>query len=168
MNVVIDIETLSLRPNAIILSIGAVADSGETFYTELNWGAQLMAARHVDARTAIWWGKQTEQAPLLGEVFLWDCLEDLNQWLADYDKDKLYIWARGPQFDIVISGRCLPGMRPGIPWKYKNVRDVRTALHLSTVTDLFDPTRKHHALDDAIADMKNLALRGFTTYDLRT
>jgi hypothetical protein len=167
MNVVIDIETLSLRPNAVILSVGAVADSGETFYTELNWGAQS-DTRHVDARTAIWWGKQTEQAPLLGEVFLWDCLEDLNYWLADYDKDKLYIWARGPQFDIVILEDAYRECGIVIPWKYKNVRDVRTALALSTVTDLFDPTRKHHALDDAIADMKNLALRGFTTYDFRT
>ena len=168
MNVVIDIETLSLQPNAIILSIGAVADSGETFYTELDWEAQLMAARHVDARTAIWWGKQTEQVPLLGEVLLEDCLLDLNQWLADYDKDKLYIWARGPQFDIVILENAYREFCVEIPWKYKNVRDVRTALHLSTVTDLFKPTRKHHALDDAIADMKNLALRGFTTYDFRT
>ena len=167
MNVVIDIETLSLQPNAIILSIGAVAESGERIYTELDWEAQL-DTRHVDAKTAIWWGKQTEQVPLLGKVSLGYCLVDLKHWLADYGQDKLYIWARGPQFDIVILENAYRECCVEIPWKYKNVRDVRTALHLSTVTDLFKPTRKHHALDDAIADMKNLALRGFTTYDLRT
>ena len=167
MQVVIDIETLSLQPNAVILSIGAVAESGETFYTELNWEQQL-DYRHVDAKTALWWGKQTEQPPLLGEVLLADTLLDLSEWLADYDKDSLYVWARGPQFDIVVLESAYKDVDLPVPWKYKNVRDVRTALSLSTVTDLFDPARKHHALDDAIADMKNLALRGFVNYDLKS
>lgn len=167
MQVVIDIETLSLKPNAVILSIGAIAESGETFYTELDWRHQKYH-RHVDPETCMWWAKQTEQTPLQGEVLLADGLMDLNYWLQDYERDSLYIWARGPQFDVVILENAFEEAGIPVPWKYKNVRDVRTALSLSSITDLFKPTRKHHALEDARADMKNLSLRGLTTYDLKS
>lgn len=167
MNVVIDLETLSTSPHSVILSVGAVAESGEQFYTELDWRAQTF--RHTDPDTCLWWGQQEKDlCPLKGEVKLSDCLMDLNYWLADYEKDNLFVWARGPQFDIVILEDAYKEAMLPIPWKYRNVRDIRTALALSSNPVLFEPARKHHALEDALADMKNLAIRGFTSFDLRS
>lgn len=167
MHVVIDLETLSLKPNAVILSVGAVAENGEQFYVELDWRDQERH-RKVDADTCLWWGQQEKDlCPLNGTTLLTEGLFDLSQWLLPYDKDNLFIWVRGPQFDIVILENAFDDARIPVPWKYKNVRDVRTALHCKGLSFVdYNPIRKHHALDDAIADMKNLSLRGLTTYDL--
>lgn len=166
MNVVIDLETLSLKPSAVILSIGAAAENGEVFYRELDWKAQTF--RRVDPGTCMWWGQQDKTlCPLEGETLLPDALMDLSEWLVDWDKDNLFVWARGPQFDIVVLEDAFAECCIEVPWKYKNVRDIRTALALSSNTTLFDPVRKHHALEDAVADMKNLAVRGFTVYDYK-
>ena len=115
MNVVIDLETLSTSPHSVILSVGAVAESGEQFYTELDWRAQTF--RHTDPDTCLWWGQQEKDlCPLKGEVKLSDCLMDLNYWLADYEKDNLFVWARGPQFDIVILEDAYKEAMLPIPW----------------------------------------------------
>lgn len=166
MNIVIDIESLSLAPNAVILSIGAVSESGECFYEELDWKAQTF--RHVDPRTCLWWGQQPKDlCPLNGAALLGDALMNLRDWLADWNKEDLFIWARGPQFDIVVLEDAFAECCIEVPWKYKNIRDIRTALSLSSISQLFDPATKHNALSDAIADMKNLAVRGFVNFNLR-
>ena len=167
MNVVIDLETLSLKPNAVILSIGAVAENGEQFYVELDWRVQ-QKTRAVDAITCLWWGQQEKDlCPLNGTALLWAALEELSHWLAPYDKDTLFIWARGPQFDITILESAFEQEKIPVPWKYNRVRDIRTAIHCHSLSfDDYKPVRKHHALDDAVADMKNLAIRGLTTYSI--
>ena len=163
MNVVIDIESLSLQPNAVILSIGAVAENAEKFYQELDWKSQLKT-RHVDATTCMWWGNQPkDDCPLNGGWSLRESMFDLKDWLEPYGED-VVIWARGPQFDIVVLENAFREVGAPIPWNYKNIRDVRTALSLSSIPMLFEPKKKHNALYDAIADMQNLHIRGFAHY----
>lgn len=168
MNVVIDLETLSLRPNAVILSIGAVAENGEQFYVELDWRMQENMDRDIDADTCLWWGQQEKDlCPLNGTKSIHEALDELAEWLAPYEKDNLFVWARGPQFDIVILEQAYKFLGIEVPWKYSKVRDVRTAIHCKALFyEDYKPIRKHHALDDAICDMKNLAIRGLTTYSI--
>ena len=170
MNVVIDLETLGLSPSSVILSIGAVKENGDTFYTELDWRDQQECGRAVDVSTCLWWGGQDKKlCPLDGTQTLYYALEGLQDFLECEKKEDLYIWARGTDFDIALLNHAFRQEMLEIPWIYKNVRDIRTALAIKEcMREDYNPILKHHALSDAIADMKNLALRGLTTYDLRT
>lgn len=175
MNVVLDIESLSLQPDAVILSLGAVTDRNILdcdFYMEFDWCDQELAGRRVDQDTLTWWQEQESESPGLcpmdGNILLEHGLESFSAWLA-YIKDgleePLHIWARGPQFDIVVLENAFRQHKLPIPWKYKDILDIRTAIHCSgNHTELAQPEKKHHALSDAIADMKNLTMRGLAVY----
>lgn len=163
-HIVIDLETLGLSPDSIILSIGAVATNGEKFYTELDWKEQ-QHHRKVDPATCMWWGQQDKDlCPIKGETLLYDALNDLSLWLPE-DKESFKIWARGPQFDISLLEHAYGELGLAVPWKYRNVRDVRTALDIIPPQALSEPKRKHHALDDAVADMWNLVNAGIVSLD---
>lgn len=158
-HVVVDLETLGLEPSSIILSIGAISNTGENFYRELNWKEQE-CTRAVNVDTCLWWGQQEKDlCPLKGSVLLQDALVEFSRWLP---KDS-YVWCRGLDMDgaILKDAYRLHHLSP--PWKYNKVRDVRTALHKVPKENLVTPVRKHHALDDAVADMKNLVNAGWVT-----
>lgn len=168
MNIVIDIETLSLNPKAAILSIGAVAENGKSFYVELAWPEQELDGFHVSASTLEWWKEQTTQAPLGGTMLLITGLTLLRRFIQEREKEAgkpAKIWARGPQFDIVVLEHAFDFCGLEKPWHYRNIRDIRTALELvKPEIPIIEPTQKHHAEADAIADMKNLAARGIVNY----
>jgi hypothetical protein len=178
MNVVLDIETLSLDPTAVILSLGAVTDvkgfpDQTEFYMEFDWCDQELDGREVTQDTLDWWQEQELQSPGLcpmdGNILLEHGLESFSAWLAHIRSslavdEPLHIWARGPQFDIVVLENAFRWHRLPIPWKYKDILDIRTAIHCSSIKELAQPEKKHHALSDAIADMKNLTMRGLAVY----
>jgi hypothetical protein len=163
-HIVIDLETLGLSPDSIILSIGAVATNGEKFYMELDWREQ-QHHRKVDPITCMWWGQQDKDlCPIKGETLLYDALNDLSLWLPD-DKESFKIWCRGLNFDIAVLDHAYKEYHLPTPWKYNHVRDIRTALDIIQPQTLAEPKRKHHALDDAIADMWNLVNAGIVSLD---
>jgi hypothetical protein len=174
MNVVLDIESLSLQPDAVILSLGAVTDRNILecdFYLEFDWGDQEMSGRRVDQDTLTWWQEQEVATPGLcpmdGAVLLDHGLESFAAWLIQVKgglEEPLHIWARGPQFDIVVLENAFKQHELLIPWYYKDILDIRTALHCSSIKELANHSKKHHALSDAIADMKNLTMRGLAVY----
>jgi hypothetical protein len=67
-DVMVDIETLSTRLNAVVLSIGAVAfdpysdQIGHSFSIQLDPQEQMEKGRHVDINTIKWWMGQSEEA----------------------------------------------------------------------------------------------------------
>lgn len=168
MNIVIDIETLSLKTNAAILSIGAVAENGKSFYVELDWRYQGGSSFHISEEVLSWWNEQTTQCPLHGTMLPGTGLTLLRGFIQAREKEAEKapkIWARGPQFDIVVLEHAFDFYGMEKPWHYKNIRDIRTALDLiKPETPIIEPTQKHHAEADAIADMKNLAARGIVNY----
>jgi len=153
-HVMIDLETMGLRPNAAIVSIGAVifdpryGKKADGFYTELAWRQQC---RNIDSGTKEWWGKQNPKAKkaLSGTAELGEQLEELAFWLPNDCK----VWGNGPTFDISILEDAYIQHDIEIPWKFWNVRDCRT------IKDLYESARGgfdkksggtlHNALDDA-------------------
>jgi hypothetical protein len=178
MNVVLDIETLSLSPEAVILSLGAVTDregfpDQTEFYMEFDWPEQELAGREATQDTLDWWRDQEVNYPGLcpmdGNILLEHGLESFSIWLTHIrsylaEDEPLHIWARGPQFDIVVLENAFKQYNLPIPWKYKDILDIRTAIHCTPLVELAQPEKKHHALSDAIADMKNLTMRGLAVY----
>jgi hypothetical protein len=163
IHIVVDLETLSLRPSAIILSIGAASNTGGNFYVELDYRQQERLGRHADLSTCLWWGEQERDlCPLRGVIPLATALVDFAHWIALQETAETYIWARGTDFDIAVLNDAFRKEKVPVPWVYKNVRDIRTALAITRMPEekLAKPERKHHAFYDAEADLQNLVNAG--------
>ena len=151
----IDFETLGLRPDCVVLSVGLCAlpyqepGSTVTFYEEADWTKQ--PHRVIDEATLAWWNTQPiglmpNSSQLLSQVV--DRLDrQLNNLASDYE---LFIWANGTDFDIPILYNLYDthGLKP--VWKYSNVRDFRTLRKL--FPEIEEPERTgtlHNAIADA-------------------
>ena len=136
--VMIDLETLGTRPDAVILTLGAIkfdpfkpdVEPGPGIYFRLDIENQLALGRTVDDSTIDWWGQQDpkvrEEAmgDLEGEtrVDVAKLKYELNKFLVGVD----YIWAQGPAFDIVILEDLYRSQGWGFPWHFWQIRDSRT------------------------------------------
>jgi hypothetical protein len=155
-DIMVDLETLSTRSNAIIVSIGAVyfdeTDIGDTFYRRIDISDSIRSGKYaLDADTLKWWLKQSDEARQeltssdSGEV------KEVLKEFASFIKDKEHrVWGNGAAFDNVIlqNAFMLSGIYP--PWVYWNDRCFRTVK--SMFSDIPEPGRQgthHNALDDA-------------------
>jgi len=163
-NLMIDIETLGTKPDAAILSIGAVffdtdtLEMGETLELHIKM-ERCTEYGSIDPETVKWWlsqEKQAQQDVIQGQFKLSSAMIHLDYWIStNCDKDTVNVWAKPPSFDLVILQNACHRVKEDVPWKYYNERDVRTCLAmgetlLDTKTDhkkRFDG--KHTALADA-------------------
>lgn len=181
-HIVFDTETLGIRENAIVLSIGAVAFELEPgtkndydryildgFHVKFSIKDQLHTwKRSVDEGTVEWWKGQSEEAkkilkPSPNDVTMAEGLTQLNDWIKSIDGYKWnssYVWSRGTYFDFpkMESMYHQAGVKCGFnTWK---IRDVRTYIDILTGVDngKYEPDRQpenfiaHDALHDAAMD----------------
>jgi len=135
MDVMLDIETLGTRPDAVVLTFGAIKfdpwaeeiDGDKGMYLRIDVDEQSQLGREIQQETLDWWGKQDpavfEEA--LGEddrVSVTEFLDQLNRFLVGVDN----IWAQGPAFDIVILENMYRQMVRPTPWQFWQIRDSRT------------------------------------------
>ena len=151
MDIMIDIETLSKRNNAVIVSVGAVLFNprngglGESIYIALDWHQQIMQRRHISKKTLKWWDEQKEDAPQgSGKVGM---LFGKLATLFEVSSEVIYVWFRGPDFDKVKLEHLARQFGHKVPWTYKQVRDSRTLDIFGVKRERSEPT--HNALDDA-------------------
>jgi hypothetical protein len=155
----LDLETLSTRPDATILTFGACKfnpytqhDIVDGIYFRVNVDEQIALNRHVDDNTIAWWGNQA--ADVYNEAFdpadrisLDEFTKQLNRFIVGCDN----IWAQGPVFDIVILENLYRQMGIPCPWQFWQIRDSRTLL--STHGDPRDRNKAglHNALEDCVS-----------------
>jgi hypothetical protein len=67
MDIMLDLETLSTRPDATILTFGACKfspynqeDITQGIYFRVSVDEQIALGRHVDDNTVEWWGRQAD------------------------------------------------------------------------------------------------------------
>ena len=157
MDVMLDLETLSTRPNSVILTIGAVKfdpfgntiDVDHGLYYRVNVDEQLALDRHVLESTVEWWGKQDPEVreEALGEhdrVSLDTMTSSLNRFLVGVEN----IWAQGPVFDIAILENLYFQLSKPTPWQFWQICDSRTLFKVHG--DPRDKNRQsaHNALMD--------------------
>lgn len=176
MDVMIDIETLSLEPNAVVCSIGAckldlVTGTIPDMIPDLNLSQyktffildpveQQRMGRHVDAGTVMWWLQQSQEAR---ETLYADSkkyaivpnkehLQALLDWIGDSP-----VWGNGSDFDNVVMASLFKtyGLKP---WSHRQNRCYKTvkALYKDKTEKVADVGIKHHALDDAIYQAQGL------------
>lgn len=162
LDIIIDLETLSLRRTAAIATIGAVAVRGQEtigdLYLRVDIQSAIDAGGAVDAVTVAWWLQQSDDAR--AEIHADDdrhpiltALLRLDEWIHALAGDQTVTpWGNGAGFDLAILAEAYAGQGLTPPWQFWNERDLRTALDLApgakALAGQFQGT-KHHALHDA-------------------
>jgi hypothetical protein len=160
--VMLDLETLSTSPNAVILSLGAVVFDPHSLSPPKDWillkfdvDDQTARGRHVQPDTLEWWGRQNPEAieaamSTEDRTSVLDCLDQLTRFVLHADE----IWCQGPVFDIVILEDIYRQYQQHVPWPYWKIRDSRTlfkSLNFDSRSELrLSGANHHNALDDAV------------------
>lgn len=184
-DLMIDVETLGLKENAVLLSIGACAfdpatgEIGETFYCAID--PRTQHGREIDASTVLWWMDQDEAArrKITDAVKNADLLPTLELDTPEYDEafnnaalpinhvamafsayveqfgDNVRCWSNGA-VDHAWLNSMMTYSGFTNPIKFWNQRDYRTIKGMYPEIKAEDFGQAHNALDDAIKQTKHL------------
>lgn len=163
----IDLETMGNKPNAPIVSIGAVffdpqiGDLGAEFYVAINLASSMDQGATPDGDTILWWLKQSSEARAAictdDTKHITEALSELSSFISRNSDNPRYmkVWGNGASFDNVILRSAYDRAGQTCPWQFCNDSDVRTMVLLGKELG-FDPKRNmpfdgvaHNALADA-------------------
>jgi exodeoxyribonuclease VIII len=165
-HVMADLETMGLRPDAAIVSIGAccfdIAQITHKFHTAVSLADCTRLGLTTDKSTVDWWFKQTPEArsawqrpdapPLL------EAMSEFTSWLRTLGSpESVAIWGNGAAFDPVLLESAYRALGADPYWRYYNVMCFRTLRN--TFPDVSAPPflgEKHNALDDAVHQAEHL------------
>lgn len=180
-DIMVDLETLGTRQDAIVLEISAVefnshtGEIGEVFDVKLDIDDQVSYYRRSLSRETLqWWFKQDEEARK--NVFdeysirfnmtaaLYEFRNFVNRCdnkcYSNSDRRVVKLWGNGSIFDLGILQNmyetCLLNVK--LPWKFWAVNDVRTIVDINPDAKKnckFDGT-PHCAVDDCKHEIKYL------------
>ncbi len=166
IEMMIDLETLDVKPSAVVLSIGAVTfetftDCGghldyfiwERFYRVLDMSDQMKNGRTVSQSTLLWWMRQNADAR--DEAFAtvrqqpWRIMNDLQEFVTSHTSINGVpinkFWASPVGFDYGIWNNLADDHKHDTPWTYRQVYDVRTVLNEASYS------AKDHVMSHAIS-----------------
>lgn len=184
-HLVIDIETLSTEPNAVVLALACtpfVFEDHTYFSTILAQGIMVKFKveeqvrtyhRHIEESTVAWWKTQSKETrsiivnPSDKDVSVRDGLIEFNKFvkgLNGYSKENSYVFSRGNDFDFPIIKSLYQNANLSLPYNHWKIRDVRTAIDIMAGTDdgkyqiRFGGKEfiAHHPLHDAAMDAARL------------
>lgn len=158
----IDLETMSTKPDAAIISIGiAQFDRGanivDKFYTPVSLDSCKTYGLHIEQSTVAWWATQDPSVRAHWEVAnppdLTDALKATQDWLWSRAGNRKNVcpWGNGADFDMPILRNGFNAVGAEEPWMFYNVHCYRTVKNLFPLSDQFKPPRQgaHKADDDA-------------------
>lgn len=176
----LDIETLSTKPNAVVLSIGAVEFDPETgdiireFYQELD--LQDQPDRHIDISTVQWWADRCKEnvsnldllaKPKQRRLSTMKVLGMLDNFInypqssffvchtskfveLERDEFNVAVWACDPDFDVTILNNLYESENIRCPWRYNEPKSFRTIRLLAEMKGIALP--KAEASHNALED----------------
>jgi hypothetical protein len=161
-DVMIDLETLNTTTDATILTIGAVKfdpfgkdllditkTSMDIFYEKVDLDSCDRLGLTTSDDTIEWWSRQSQEAQDAafdpeGRIDIEEAFNRLYKFCWGAKR----VWSNGACFDIMICEHVFRKINKAVPWKFYEIRDVRTAFDIG-----LDPKRPpvlaHHALEDA-------------------
>lgn len=154
--VMVDIETLSTDPRAVVLSVAVV-----TFDQEFGAGFEILhyphvqtqidLGRKVDADTVSWWMRQSDAARTSAfEGQSIQSLEDVTSVVAGATR----IWANAPSFDLVILESMIRDLGRPVPWSFRASRCVRTIRDLADIERDWKPDTGRFTAHDPVSDCR--------------
>jgi len=179
-DIMIDLETLATSTDAAILTIGAVKfdpfgseikePAMDSFYCKVDLDSCDRIGLVTNDDTIAWWANQSKEA----QEAAFDPtdrlqIEDAFAQLYKFCWGAKRVWSNGSCFDIMICEHVFKKVGRAVPWKFWEIRDVRTAFDLG-INPQRPPVTAHHALQDAwnqAVGIQNVytTLRCSTTYD---
>lgn len=170
-SVMIDIETLGITPDTVVLTVGMVkfdpTSLDEPFdgvHIKINPKEQKETGRVINRETLEWWSKQDPEVRDAafspeGQSSVKKALEQIQEYFKvldsqDHNQGSIYIrdvWGQGYGFDMTILNSLFRAFGMEAPWKFYQERDSRTWFDLMPG----DPRPKegklqlHNALSDA-------------------
>lgn len=182
----IDLETLSLRDNARVTSIGAVlgVPSSRTyaeFESNINIDCVEQKDRHIDANTVKFWLEQSKEAqealmscPIstYTTLLMFNSFIELGSETLGFEKDKLLVFGNGSDFDNRILLDLYQSVRNiddlyarnlQVPFTFRQNNDARMFFNFIKLLkeegveiSRKEPAIKHHALSDAKSEYENV------------
>lgn len=150
-HVMLDIETLGDESCSIITSIGAVqfdiatGKTGKEFHKYIDIQSSFNRGLKMNPSTILWWMKQTDDARhnlIKGNdkgLDVVTALSEFSEWLTwlkrsdvttgsrlTYMSNEIYMWGRGPRFDMGILADAYRATKLEIPWDTRKELCVRT------------------------------------------
>ncbi|EOF6195901.1 3'-5' exonuclease [Salmonella enterica] len=165
-NLMIDLETMGKKPNAPVVSIGAVffdphsGEIGPEFYTAVSLESAMEQGAVPDGDTILWWMRQSPEARAaicVDAMPIPAALSELTHFIGRHADNIKYmkVWGNGATFDNVILRGTYERAGKICPWLFWNDHDVRTLVTLGRSIG-FDPKKdmpfigeQHNALADA-------------------
>ena len=163
-HVMIDMETLGDRNDAVVLSMGAVyfnphnGETGPEFYVNVDPRSCQKLGMSISIGSIDWWFKQDKEVYLLTRsdpppVPIDMALLQFQEWL-NVNHRCPELWSNGDCFDNAILETACHLCNLPYPTVYRNRRDVRTLVALGKTAGVGKPKREqgamtHHALEDA-------------------
>jgi hypothetical protein len=162
-HLMLDIETLDIKPSAVILVVAAVffdpktGQLGAEFENAVS-SQKDQPGRTISLDTVAWWAKQSDEARKLafgGTESLKRMLTNLSRFIHMNSTDQVKVWGNGKEFDCAILEHAFQQLEMPCPWKFWDTQDVRTVITLAEMLG-FNPKKErafegtpHRALDDA-------------------
>jgi exodeoxyribonuclease VIII len=155
-SLMLDMETLAVSPNAVVLSLGAVhfdpygTGYSDSLYFRIDIDDQDALGREVDPGTLEWWGRQ--DPAIMEEAFSPDNRIPLVESMDRFHKFAWgcsAFWSHGATFDLVMIENIYGQLNKALPWNYWQLRDTRTLFDLGHDPEMPQGS-KHNALEDAI------------------
>jgi len=153
----IDLETLGVEPNSVILTLGAIkfdpfsaAEPHGELYLKLNTEEQESLGREIDDNTLAWWAKQSDSVKneALSEgdrISVSEFLKEINKFCVGLDN----LWCQGPLFDYAMLQNLYRQAGEPCPWNFWQIRDSRTLFAMMPQ----DPRKQiQEELHNALAD----------------
>lgn len=163
----VDIEALSNKNNAIILTIGAQMfdpsvkgwetrkqrhiHTGEEYdpwmNTRVDVDEQEGLGRALDQGTLDWWAKQTPEAQ--HDAFAVEDRHSLRSALLELSRlaePCKRVWSKGVLYDFAILEHAYIQLNIPMPWKFWRVMDARTVFALTPTLE--SRTNGHLAIED--------------------
>lgn len=152
----IDIETLSTRYDAAIISIAAVRFNITTkqyarpfFYEEIDH--ESLTNFHVNPKTIKWW-EQQDKTPPNGSTKIQSALVKLIDFINEHPPTR--VWAKSPSFDINRLEYACDHFDLEWPIPFWKGRDVRTAMDMGNIPNNFTAT--HNAVEDCFSQIRSV------------
>lgn len=158
-HIMLDLETLGLTADSVILSIGAVKFNldgticDDCHYSICSLSSQ--SSRHINGDTLAWWMQQSDSAKSVFtsiNISLHTALMNLKRFV---DRDDYKLWSNGADFDIPIIAHALRtnGIEPLVKhWNHRCFRTIKEE-YKSCPKPPFEGAQ-HNALMDAIHQAK--------------
>ena len=155
-HLVLDIETLGVEYGSTVLSIGAVCGDKEFYVNNI---ATHVYKGEINHDTVKWWltvPSETARKELYSQNqnnAMCDVLDNFIKFVEKVEPD--YFWGNSPDFDFGHLEYWLKKHHKRIPWKFYQLRDIRTIKEFVEVEPL-DNELKHIAIEDARHEHKIL------------